>query len=1630
MTTGLEKKQALLDKGASMEEIGAWEQHTRQRLTAAGASAAEVDNYFGVGPANTAALDRLYPGESLRPAAQEKPQPENGPRRPTSIAEAWTAGQQTSLAGLAARGRAPDIALGDQENLFYAISSAFGTLAGDLPVVLPTYAAAFTAGAKVGGLAGGVVAKGNPIATGTGALAGGLASGGFVSGFVSEQLRSAMLEFYEENEGRNVGKREFAVGVAAKALTQEVLGRAFKEGAINAAGSLAGGPVAGKLAGANPFVRGAAVGSAELAGSVGLASAIEGELPDATEFGAMAAVSVGAGAAGGLFELKRKGGADAETAAQIERRLKKLYKTGGKHPKDIVQEAELDPIAREQLITGEGLTEADTAYTDAQEATSVTPPPPPYDRVAHEAEVRLRYPMERKTTLWADTRGQGEFYHGARGEITKLYEGGGYSALNYYGGGFYTTEAVDIAAGYVRGNKEGVIYSVSEIAPVSAFDMEQPVPDWLLLKEGEMNEILLVAEQNPKNVRELFDMAREELTAEGLTANDIQEVFDAIQTRIMNAGFNALDHKGGLRTNRPEHKVRIYLTPESTIKVEKVDVAQRNFVFDKSEFDRLEAENKKAQEEYALHTKKDEAPSGAFSENARLRIPHEAVDAEYVDAGGTGWTKYTRAARGKRSGDRTPPAAEVALFGGGGGKGALPPKGNSGGLEADGPATRADMNALLGRTAPSEKKRQVRDIDDFRFEVVDDLQYAKSFIAEAHKKATGRNLSPENNPGELMATARGSDAIADQHINRGVFARGQKKKVAPALKEVFGGLNASQQEALGAYFLAKRTLEKEGQGFDTGMDVAAATRIVVSAEKSPEVLRRRALKQQWDFAGIDWVVDSGLVSEKGGDVIRAQNEDYVPFFALGLNDGREQATRGFSVRKPYKEFKGRDISIVDPLEALVKNRFYVIRMAENNRAKVRYAAFNDGLPAAFRVMDRVTPYPFKAKPKGADQQPMMRDLFPELTADEIAPQLRIADASEAKQKEVLEKFEAAQYDPERALVTIDENGNTEIVLLDDLARNTPAVKKFMDANGLIESDIQWLHVAPELDARASRNGNIVLFQNGRPIVYRARDARLAKSFEHLTRGELNFVTKVLSAPARLVRTAITTWPSFIKASLIRDTVDAALINKFDFKPVLSTIDGAVQTLTKSADFEQYVANGGAGAALVDIDADLREISISAFGKSRDPLQKARNLVSSGFSALYGVGATFDQFNRAAAFKQGVSEGLAPEQAALRGRKVSLDFAQAGASMYAWNSIMVFLGPSINGIDRARLAAMSPGHLALTAATYVALPTIVLWAVNAQEEWYQELTSSEKARFWHLRVGGDASPDGAKVMRIEKPHAWVSLFSTTPELVLNHIYKKSNPNLAKNLLEGFQREWLPPAGEITAVQPFFEVAANYDGFLDRAIVSRRLEQTVLPEFRYTPYTSETAKALSKLLPDVVPARFRTPDGIDHLVNAFTGAQGENFLNGTERILAEAGLIEKVKTSRSGFMDSPLVRSVVQEGSRYRGTFDEFYANTERARQTSGTYTELIKQGQLKEAQELQRKYGAYMVKAQQIEMAVGTIFTQIRMVEFSQAIPPDQKKQLVRQYTSFAASMAGAYNQQMRAIEKSQEGQKDDSSSSQ
>lgn len=202
------------------------------------------------------------------------------------------------------------------------------------------------------------------------------------------------------------------------------------------------------------------------------------------------------------------------------------------------------------------------------------------------------------------TRNQGQQFHGTNKKIPELSSDIQYnsSTQNIYGAGFYTTDALDIADGYSKSkfSKQPTVYKVTEKTPQKIYDAEQSInefkkwwekdrssglkyfkekspemknfdigkkhaditlDEYLKNSSNELSNILY--NENPKSVRELYDKYREFASDEGLLAHDVQETMDQIQRILETNGYEGISHKGGLLTNNPEHKVKIYWKPEN-----------------------------------------------------------------------------------------------------------------------------------------------------------------------------------------------------------------------------------------------------------------------------------------------------------------------------------------------------------------------------------------------------------------------------------------------------------------------------------------------------------------------------------------------------------------------------------------------------------------------------------------------------------------------------------------------------------------------------------------------------------------------------------------------------------------------------------------------------------------------------------------------------------------------------------------------------------------------------------------------------------------------------------------------------------------------------------------------------------
>lgn len=186
-----------------------------------------------------------------------------------------------------------------------------------------------------------------------------------------------------------------------------------------------------------------------------------------------------------------------------------------------------------------------------------------------------------------DTRGKGEFFHGAASEFElergAEFEGDG---MNIYGHGFYVTDDIKTAAGYRKKNAGGaktggVVYRITELSPVKLYDLDKPLTK---------TDAKRLRSSLSTRGKELFDEAIEQFEALptlaqamdemrawsrefDMPAYEVQEEFFGMQEVLEKQGYGGYTHQGGRLAGKGKrlHQVRIYWDPAEKLAIEKVD---------------------------------------------------------------------------------------------------------------------------------------------------------------------------------------------------------------------------------------------------------------------------------------------------------------------------------------------------------------------------------------------------------------------------------------------------------------------------------------------------------------------------------------------------------------------------------------------------------------------------------------------------------------------------------------------------------------------------------------------------------------------------------------------------------------------------------------------------------------------------------------------------------------------------------------------------------------------------------------------------------------------------------------------------------------------------------------------------
>lgn len=454
----------------------------------------------------------------------------------------------------------------------------------------------------------------------------------------------------------------------------------------------------------------------------------------------------------------------------------------------------------------------------------------------------------------------------------------------------------------------------------------------------------------------------------------------------------------------------------------------------------------------------------------------------------------------------------------------------------------------------------------------------------------------------------------------------------------------------------------------------------------------------------------------------------------------------------------------------------------------------------------------------------------------------------------------------QAIKTLSDTGSTRQVRspLESMVQNTFKLLSMAERNRVGQIFAGWAKtpkagkLCEEVTGTAKQKDSTVsVWIDGEKHVYQTTP-EIYRAIMSMNQNSSSMVIKMLSAPATLLRSGATLMPDFALKNIMRDSFGASVFSRYGFRPVIDHVAGIFHMVKQDQLFQDYKASGALMSTMVGLDRDFLQASLkglykkdaSYYWKNYNPVQILR-----GFSEMLETATRLGEYGRA------VKKGASMEDAALSARDVSLDFSKAGKTGREINKISAFFNAGVQEPARIFQAFKeNPKKTALKTAMYITLPSIALWCMNHDKEWYKEMPDWQKNIFWMFKAGDT-------VYRIPKPFGLGVIFGSLPERTLDWVYNK-NPNAMKSWVKS-ARDSLMPNIAPTAIMPIIEWMANYSFFRERNIVPGRLQK--MPEAQqYGPNTSEMAKDIGRMFG-------LSPMKVDSLIQGYGAGMATQGLN---------------------------------------------------------------------------------------------------------------------------------------------------------
>lgn len=861
-------------------------------------------------------------------------------------------------------------------------------------------------------------------------------------------------------------------------------------------------------------------------------------------------------------------------------------------------------------------------------------------------------------------------------------------------------------------------------------------------------------------------------------------------------------------------------------------------------------------------------------------------------------------------------------------------------------------------------------------------EYAKTFdytfsIGKALENAEALPTNAEDNAQILSRLHAAHQDTVRSFVEFGTRDFESGKKNGEALQPIIndyqkefpddGGLNK-----LKAYGMAERALEKEGQGVKTGIDLEAAQKVVDENRKQLKPYFDRMVS--YNNRVLDYMHDSGYFSPVQVKAMKELNKSYFPFYRLQEIDeltGKGKNAFASSVKKMF----GSESQIVDPILSTIKNTEMMLRLAETNRIR---KTFVDQISTSEHMEDFLR-----------EVKPDKQKIF--ISGEELNTQLRKQDIN---------------------LTDVD------------------GINIFRNKQSHLTDTQFEVHI------------------DGERKVFEA-PAGVVDSLKRLDgdKTAMGAWTGLLRHFSQGLRIGTVNNPAFAFRHFWRNQISAPIYSKTGLRPFIDAALHSPAFFMKDEQYQNWLYNGGGISEINRLDKSYVESKIYDLNKEAPFLDKTWNVVKSGAAFSHWFITTTDNMARFAEYNRSLAQGASETQAAYNAREVIPDYQRAGLQRSFLRTTAAFLNVHLQSEDRMiRALKDDPAGTIAKALAYITLPSVLLAAANHGDDRIDDQPNWIKDLYWttavdHWRKGTVAEAGGIPeklrrqddkgnweindgvVIRIPKPFTLGIAFGSSFEAALS-AYEKKDPRAVK--------DWAKSVGSSMVAEPIpnafgpaIEQMTNYSFFRGQPVVTAQKEK-LLPEMQYDQYTSESAKALGKLISyvplvrDIGPGThtLASPMVIENYIHGWSGTLGHYALNMMDKSLAAAGIVDAKVEPLSTLADDPFIKEFI---ARYPSAKTQNVIDFEHRYQHADAVFLSIRQkareGDFEGAMALQSRYQGNMDRLRGVEVAMRNLTAGLSKVKIDPSKSPTEKRQLMDSMMYQMTSIAKMGNKMMDEFER-------------